>query len=62
MVAVVVPLTAAEAAVIVAVPSVTPVIKPLVLMVATLVSELDQQTVFPLQLVPPLRVPVLPSL
>jgi hypothetical protein len=29
---------------------------------ATPGSELDQQTVFPVQLVPPLKVPVLPSL
>lgn len=34
---------------------------PPVVMATTVVSELDQQTVFPLQLVPPVRVDVLPS-
>jgi hypothetical protein len=61
-VAVVVPLTVPEDAVMVVVPVVTPASKPPVEMVATLVSELDQQTVLPVQLVPPVRVPVLPSL
>jgi hypothetical protein len=57
-----VPVTAPEAAVIVVVPCETPVRRPPVEMDATLGSELDQQTVFPVQLVPPLKVPVLPSL
>lgn len=61
-VAVVVPVTAPEAPVIVAVPAETPVKTPPVLMVATEVSELDQHTTLPVQLVPPLRLPVLPSL
>lgn len=60
-VACVVPLMAPEAAVMVAVPWATPVADPLVVMVTTVVSELDQQTVLPLQLVPPVRVDVLPS-
>jgi hypothetical protein len=61
-VAVVVPVTDPEAAVIVAVPAETPVKTPPVLMVATDVSELDQQATLPVQLVPPVRLPVLPSL
>jgi hypothetical protein len=61
-VAVVVPVTAPEAPVIVAVPAETPAKTPPVLMVATEVSELDQHTILPVQLVPPLRLPVLPSL
>lgn len=61
-VAVVVPVTAPEAAVMVAVPAETPVKTPPVLMVATEVSELDQHATLPVQLVPPLRLPVLPSL
>lgn len=61
-VAVVVPVTAPEAAVIVAVPAETPVKTPPVLMVATEVSELDQQATLPVQLVPPVRLLVLPSL
>jgi hypothetical protein len=60
-VAVVVPVMAPEAAVMVAVPWETPLSSPPVVMVAVVVSELDQQTVFPLQLVPPVNVPVLPS-
>lgn len=61
IVAVVVPVMAPEAAVMVAVPEATPVSNPPVVMVAVDVSELDQQTVFPLQLVPPVKVCVLPS-
>jgi hypothetical protein len=61
-VAVVVPVIDPEAALIVTVPTATPVSKPPVLTVAVVGSELDQQTVFPLQLVPPVRLPVLPSL
>lgn len=61
-VAVVVPVAAPEAAVIVAVPAETPVNSPPTLIVATDVSELDQQTVVPVQLEPPLRFPELPSL
>lgn len=60
-VAVVEPVMAPEAAVMVAVPWATPVSSPPVVMVATVVSELDQHTVFPLQLVPPVSVDVLPS-
>jgi len=61
-VAVVVPVTAPEAPVIVAVPAETPAKTPPVLMVATEVSELDQHTTLPVQLVPPVRLLVLPSL
>jgi hypothetical protein len=61
-VAVVVPVTAPEAAVIDAVPAETPAKTPPVLMVATDESELDQHTTLPVQLVPPVRLPVLPSL
>lgn len=60
-VAVVVPVMAPEAAVMVDVPEETPVSSPPVEMVATVVSELDQHTVLPLQLVPPVSVAVLPS-
>lgn len=59
---VVVPFTEPEEAVIVVVPTETPVSSPPVLIVATVGSELDQQTEVPVQLVPPVRVPVLPSL
>jgi hypothetical protein len=55
------PVIAPEAAVMVAVPWPMPVTIPPVLMVMTVVSELDQHTVFPLQLVPPVNVDVLPS-
>lgn len=61
-VAVVVPVMVPEEAVMVAVPAETPASMPPVVMVATVVSELDQHTVLPVQLVPPFRVPVLPSL
>jgi hypothetical protein len=61
-VAVVVPVIDPDAAVMVVVPAETPVSKPPVVMVATEVSELDQQTVLPVQLVPPVKVPELPSL
>jgi hypothetical protein len=60
-VALVVPVMAPEAAVMVDVPGATPVTSPPVVMVATVVSELDQHTVFPLQLVPPFNVDVLLS-
>ena len=60
-VAVAVPVMAPEAAVMVAVPWPTPFANPPVLMLTTVVSELDQQTVLPLQLVPPVRVDVVPS-
>jgi len=55
------PVMAPEAAVRVDVPWPTPVTSPPVVMVATVVSELDQHTVFPLQLVPPVSDDVLPS-
>ncbi len=61
-VAVVVPVMVPEAAVIVVVPAEIPVSKPPVVILATVVSELDQQTVLPVQLVPPVSVLVLPSL
>jgi hypothetical protein len=61
-VAVVVPVIEPEAAVMVVVPAETPVNNPPLVMVATVVSELDQHTELPVQLVPPLRVPELPSL
>jgi hypothetical protein len=61
-VAVVVALAVPDAAVMVAVPAEIPVRAPPVLMVATLVSELDQHTVVPVQLVPPVSVSELPLL
>jgi hypothetical protein len=61
-VAVVVPVIVPEAAVIVVVPAEMPVSKPPVVMVATVGSELDQQTTLPVQVVPPVSVLVLPSL
>jgi hypothetical protein len=61
-VAVVVALTVPEAAVIVLVPAVTPVKRPPVLTVATPGVALDQHTVVPVQLVPPVRVSGFPSL
>jgi hypothetical protein len=61
-VAVVVPVIDPEEAVMVDVPAETPVIMPPVVTVATAGSELDQQTVLPVQLVPPFRVLLLPSL
>jgi hypothetical protein len=59
---VVVPVIEVLAAVMVVVPVAIPLSRPPVLMVATVGSELVQQTVLPVQLVPPVRVPVLPSL
>jgi len=61
-VAVVVALAVPDAAVMVAVPAEIPFRAPPVLMVATLVSELDQHTVVPVQLVPPVSVSALPLL
>lgn len=61
-VAVVVPVMEPEEAVMVAVPADTPASMPPVVMVAIVVSELDQQTVLPVQFVPPFRVLLLPSL
>jgi hypothetical protein len=61
-VAVVVALAVPDAAVTVAVPAEIPFRAPPVLMVATLVSELDQHTVEPVQLVPPVSVRALPLL
>jgi hypothetical protein len=61
-VAVVVPVIDPEEAVMVDVPADTPASRPPVVTVATAVSELDQQTVLPVQLVPPFRVLLLPSL
>jgi hypothetical protein len=61
-VAVVVPVTDPEAAVMVDVPTATPVSRPPTLIVATVGSELDQHTVEPVQLVPPFKVALLPSL
>jgi hypothetical protein len=61
-VAVVVAVMAPEAAVRVVVPAESPVNRPPVEIDATVGSELDQQTVFPVQLVPAVSVPVLPSL
>ena len=55
-VAVVVPVMVPEEAVMVAVPAETPASMPPVVMVATVVSELDQHTVLPVQFVPPFRV------
>lgn len=51
-----------EDAVIVALPVAMPLSNPPLVMVAVLVSELDQHTVVPVQLVPPVRVYVFPSL
>jgi hypothetical protein len=62
IVAVVVALAVPDAAVMVVVPAETPVKRPPVLMVATLGVELDQHTVFPVQLVPPVSVTAFPSL
>jgi hypothetical protein len=61
-VAVVVALAVPEAAVMVLVPAETPVSSPPLVMVATLGVSLDQQTVVPVQLVPPVRVSALPLL
>jgi hypothetical protein len=61
-VAVVVALAVPEAAVMVLVPAETPVSSPPVVIVATLGVALDQHTVVPLQLVPPVRVIELPLL
>jgi hypothetical protein len=61
-VAVVVAVIAPEAAVMVVVPAESPVKRPPPEMDATVGSELDQQTVFPVQLVPAWSDPVLPSL
>jgi len=61
-VAVVVALAVPDAAVMVLVPAETPVNVPPVLMVATLGVSLDQHTVVPVQLVPPVRVMGLPLL
>jgi hypothetical protein len=61
-VAVVVAVAVPEAAVMVLVPAETPVSSPPVLMVATLGVALDQHTVVPVQLVPPVRVIALPLL
>lgn len=55
-VAVVVPVAVPDAAVMVVVPAVIPFSSPPVLIVATLGVELDQHTVVPVQLVPPVRV------
>jgi hypothetical protein len=60
--AVVVAVAVPEAAVMVLVPAETPVNVPPVLMVATLGVSLDQHTVVPVQLVPPVRVMGLPLL
>ena len=61
-VAVVVALAVPEAAVMVLVPAETPVSSPPVVMVATLGVALDQHTVVPVQLVPPVSVSALPLL
>jgi len=61
-VAVVVALAVPEAAVMVLVPAETPVSRPPVVIVATLGVALDQHTVVPLQLVPPVKVIALPLL
>jgi hypothetical protein len=61
-VAVVVALAVPEAAVIVLVPAETPANRPPLVMVATLGVALDQHTVVPVQLVPPVRVSALPLL
>jgi hypothetical protein len=62
IVAVAVPVALPEDAVIVALPTARPFSKPPLVIVAVLVSELDQHTVVPVQLVPPVRVYVFPSL
>jgi hypothetical protein len=51
-----------EDAVTVALPVAMPLSRPPLVMVTVLVSELDQHTVVPVQLVPPVRVYVFPSL
>jgi hypothetical protein len=61
-VAVVVALAVPDAAVMVLVPAETPVSRPPVVMVATVGVALDQHTVVPLQLVPPVKVIALPLL
>lgn len=61
-VAVVVAVAVPEDAVMVLVPAETPVSSPPVLIVATLGVALDQHTVVPLQLVPPVKVIALPLL
>jgi hypothetical protein len=61
-VAVVVAVAVPEAAVMVLVPAETPVSRPPVVMVATAGVSLDQHTVVPLQLVPPVKVIELPLL
>ena len=61
-VAVVVPVAVPDAAVIVAVPTAIPFSRPPVVIVATLESELDQHTVVPEQLVPPVRATEFPLL
>jgi hypothetical protein len=61
-VAVVVAVAVPDAAVMVLVPAETPVNVPPVLMVATPGVSLDQHTVVPVQLVPPVRVMGLPLL
>jgi len=61
-VAVAVALAVPEDAVIVVVPAETPVSRPPVVMVATVGVPLDQHTVVPLQLVPPVKVIALPLL
>jgi hypothetical protein len=55
-VALAVALAVPEDAVIVALPTVSPFSSPPLVMVAMLVSELDQQTVVPEQVVPPVKV------
>ena len=62
MVAVVVALAVPDAAVTVLVPAETPVSSPLVDTVATLGVSLDQHTVVPVQLVPPVKVSGFPLL
>jgi hypothetical protein len=59
---VVVAVAVPEAAVIVAVPALTPVNKPPVLTVATAGVSVDQHTVLPVQVVPPLSVRGFPLL
>jgi hypothetical protein len=61
-VALAVALAVPEDAVIVALPTVSPFSSPPLVMVAMLVSELDQQTVVPAQVVPPVKVYEFPSL
>jgi hypothetical protein len=60
--AVVVALAVPDAAVIVAVPALTPVNRPPTLTVATLGVSLDQHTTVPVQVVPPVRVSGFPLL